>query len=290
MKIIAVVLAGVVLLGLGFYALNSYIYNEKQAESEFVADYKAAEFLIDGEWRPIGEELQYFGNELVTDVNGDELDDVVFLVTYSPGGSGTFFYVVAAVKTSDGYMGTDGYLLGDRIAPQTTERSQNPRHQNVVVVNYADRAIEEPMTAMPSVGKSAYLKLDTDGRWGIVDVDYTGAADVERMTLNMKTWEWQRTDYSDGQIVTPNQAGVFTLAFADDGMVAIGTDCNQVGGEYQIENGQIAFVNIFMTKMYCEGSQETDFVSALEDIVSYQFTNRGELLLQQANEVTMILR
>jgi len=118
---------------------------------------------------------RYFGNVLHTDLDSDGQEDVVFLLTQETGGSGTFFYVVAARKTAQGYEGSDGYFLGDRIAPQTIEESQDPDHANVIVVNYADRNADEPMTATPSVGKSVYLKLDTARmQWGIVLPDFEG--------------------------------------------------------------------------------------------------------------------
>ena len=117
----------------------------------------------------------YFGNELKTDLNNDGREDIVFLLTQNMSGSGTFFYAVAALNNENGYVGSDGYLLGDRIAPQTTEISQNPRHKNVIVVNYADRALGEPMTAQPSFGKSTYLKLNEKTmQWGIVVPDFEG--------------------------------------------------------------------------------------------------------------------
>jgi hypothetical protein len=119
---------------------------------------------------------RYFGNELETDLNGDGINDVVFLVTQETGGSGTFYYAVGAIKTDGGHVGSDGYFLGDRIAPQTTEKSQDPRHKNVVVINYADRMDSEPMTTQPSVGKSVYLKLGQDNTWGIVAADFEGEA------------------------------------------------------------------------------------------------------------------
>jgi hypothetical protein len=118
---------------------------------------------------------RYFGNELKTDLNGDGREDVVFLLTQQRGGSGTFFYAVAALNTKAGYLGSDGYLLGDRIAPQTTMVSRNPRHQNVIVVTYGDRSPGEPMTAQPSVGKSVYLKLNAETvRWGVVVPGFEG--------------------------------------------------------------------------------------------------------------------
>ena len=162
----------IVLVG-GFFAFNAYIYNEKQASEE--AEYQDAEFVLEGQRVRLGENTRYFGNELRTDLDGDGREDVAFIVTHSPGGSGTFYYAVAALNTERGYIGSDGYLLGDRIAPQSTTVSPNPRHKHVVVFTYADRAADDPMTAQPSVGKSVYLKLDPSSmQWAIVEPDFEG--------------------------------------------------------------------------------------------------------------------
>lgn len=117
----------------------------------------------------------YFGNEFKTDLDGDGREDVVFLLTQNAGGSGTFFYVVAALNTATGWKGSDGYLLGDRIAPQTIGLSTNPSQKGVIAVNYADRNPNEPMTVSPSVGKTAYLKLDVSHmQWGVVAPSFEG--------------------------------------------------------------------------------------------------------------------
>lgn len=97
---------------------------------------------------------RFFGNEGTGDLNGDGTPDVAFLLAQTGGGSGTFFYVVAALKTKDGYVGTNGVLLGDRIAPQSTQL-----RDGTITVNYADRKPGEPMTTAPSVGMSKYLKV-----------------------------------------------------------------------------------------------------------------------------------
>lgn len=102
---------------------------------------------------------RYFGNEVRKDINGDGIEDIVFLITQSTGGSGTYFYVVAALgDEKGGYTGSNAFLLGDRIAPQTTAMGLEP---NSIIVNYADRAEGEPMTERPSMGKSAFLLFDT---------------------------------------------------------------------------------------------------------------------------------
>lgn len=98
---------------------------------------------------------KYFGDDASGDLNGDGAPDVAFILTQTSGGSGTFYYVVAAQKTPNGYTGTNGVLLGDRIAPQTIEIRNGE-----VVANYADRPAGAPMTNPPSVGVSKYLHLE----------------------------------------------------------------------------------------------------------------------------------
>ena len=184
----ATVIVGVVVL-VGGCSSNSKSQPQGQAAAPRTG-YRNAEYMIEGQRITLADGLsetdtspgsasrittRYFGNELTTDLNNDGREDVVFLLTQQRGGSGTFFYAVAALNTEAGYRGSDGYLLGDRIAPQTTVVSRNPRHKNVIVVNYADRRPDEPMTAQPSIGKSVYLKLDTETvRWGIVVPDFEG--------------------------------------------------------------------------------------------------------------------
>jgi len=53
-------------------------------------------------WQVAGAPAQYFGNEATGDLNGDGQADKAFLVTQDPGGSGTFYYVIAALKTAAG--------------------------------------------------------------------------------------------------------------------------------------------------------------------------------------------
>lgn len=272
-------LVAVLVAIVGFFALNAYIYNEKQAPDGEEAEYKKIAYSIDGQTVSLGSEVRYFGNELFTDINNDGRDDVVFLVTHDAGGTGTYFYVVAALSTEVGYVGSEGYLLGDRIAPQTTVVSQDPQHHNVIVVNYADRAAGEPMTTAPSVGKSAYLKLDIDSmQWGIVDATFSGEADPERMSLGMKTWIWQGALYNDGREIIPAQPSIFTLTFTDDTSFSVTTDCNSAGGAYTVSENILTFKDVYATKMYCEGSQEAEFLKLLEHTNMYHFTTRGELI------------
>jgi len=105
----------------------------------------------------------YFGNEAKGDLDGDGDEDIAFILIQNGGGSGTFVYAVAALNTGKGYIGTNGILLGDRIAPQTTGIQDG-----MILVNYADRLPDEPMAARPSVGVTLRAKV-VDGRLTVVE-------------------------------------------------------------------------------------------------------------------------
>lgn len=97
---------------------------------------------------------EYFGNEAMGDLNADGISDIAFLITQDGGGSGTFFYAVVALGSKKGYTGTNAVFIGDRIAPQTTEIRDGQ-----IIVNYAERGVDEPMSVRPSFGVSKYLKV-----------------------------------------------------------------------------------------------------------------------------------
>lgn len=183
------------------------VVKNKSTDEVFINDHKNIEYVIDGNKIKLvngsntsvlvpetSVELvtTYFGNELKTDLNADGREDIVFIVTQNGGGTGTFFYVLAALNTDKGYIGSDGYFLGDRIAPQNINNSSLPKHKNVIVVNYADRDASDAMTDAPHVGKSVYLKLDQKTmQWGIVAND--SVVDNSNKTINMtKTIKLER--------------------------------------------------------------------------------------------------
>ncbi len=104
---------------------------------------------------------RYFGNAVEVDLNSDGKPDSGFLLIQTTGGSGTFFYAAAAIQSPDGtYQGTNVIFLGDRITPQST--NVDPNNPAQFVVNCADRAPGEPMSAQPTQGMSKTFKLDNN--------------------------------------------------------------------------------------------------------------------------------
>lgn len=163
MNKLAILIIIIIVLGTG------YLIYQSATQKELAADARNATYLIENQEVALvngkaEKEVapgsaskivtQYFGNEAKADFNGDGREDVAFLLTQNSGGSGTFYYVAVALGSKDGYRGTNAILLGDRIAPQTTEFRNGE-----IIVNYAERQPGEPMTARPSVGVSGYFQV-----------------------------------------------------------------------------------------------------------------------------------
>jgi spore germination protein GerM len=100
-------------------------------------------------------EIRNFDTPFYGDLNGDGIDDAAFTLFYTAGGSGIFYYVVAAMNIDDKAIGTNAILLGDRIAPQNTLIENQ-----IILANYADRKPGEPMTEDPSVGTTKRIFWD----------------------------------------------------------------------------------------------------------------------------------
>ncbi len=162
-KLLIGIVVLIALIG-AFFAFNAYIYEEKQGDGGLVTDYKAATYYISDAPVHLGEGgVTYFGNEVRGDIDGDGDEDIAFLITQQPGGSGTFYYLAGAINDGGKYLGTEAMLIGDRIAPQTTEfRQLEAPYGARVIVNYADRLPLDPMTTAPSVGKSIYAKYSAE--------------------------------------------------------------------------------------------------------------------------------
>lgn len=156
-------------LALVFLLAVSFIVFKYRSSNE-VANYKDITYKVEGQPVTLKDGIsevsipnssskvvtRYFGNEVISDFDKDGRPDVAFLLTQNTGGSGTFYYVVVALNKPEGFVGGDATILGDRIAPQTTEINA----KGFIVVNYADRKPGESFVVAPSVGKSIWFKFD----------------------------------------------------------------------------------------------------------------------------------
>jgi len=101
--------------------------------------------------------LSIFGEPVYGDFDNDGDVDAGVMLQHNPGGSGMFYYAVFVMNDKEASQPTNAILLGDRIAPQTIEA-----REGYVIYNYAERGVDEPMTTPPSIGKSLYVKYNSN--------------------------------------------------------------------------------------------------------------------------------
>jgi hypothetical protein len=164
----------IILVGIFSYIIFS-VKNKQSNNNQLIFDGKNSSFIIDKANMTLKNGIsqtdiasssalkittKYFGNEAYGDLNGDGLEDTAYLITQDTGGSGLFYYVVVALKTSTGYKTTNAFFIGDRIAPQSTEIHSDSKE---LYVNFAERKPGELFTTQPSQGATLYLKVTTNG-------------------------------------------------------------------------------------------------------------------------------
>ena len=94
------------------------------------------------------------------------------------------------------------------------------------------------------------------------------------------TWEWKHTVKEADSIITPRKAGAFTMTLTADGKVNGTTDCNGFGGDYQLaSDGILTFGPFMSTLMFCEGSQEPEFVADITNVGRAAINSEGDLVL-----------
>jgi heat shock protein HslJ len=67
------------------------------------------------------------------------------------------------------------------------------------------------------------------------------------------------------------------------------TGCNNMSGKITVNGSKISFTNIITTKMFCDGVDETSFISALEKANNYKI-EKMRLYLYDDDRELLVLR
>jgi len=81
-------------------------------------------------------------------------------------------------------------------------------------------------------------------------------------SVTFTPWVWQQTSLADGSVLQSKE-GKFVLSFKDDLSYHSTTDCNTLSGTYAVDGEVLSLSTPAMTKMFCEGSIEQDYVAQL---------------------------
>ena len=220
---------------------------------------------------------QVHNKPLFADIDKDGIDDAVLILTQSTGGSGTFYYVAAAIATPTGYEGTAGHLLGDRIKPKRIEVLGYKAR-----IHFLTRSSEQSFADEPTLPQRMdVIYVAENQQLAEVAIEFEGEADPSRMTLPMHRWTWIRTVFNNDTAKVPKKVGDFTLDFTKDGQVLGATDCNRFQGTATVLDHKIEFgKNMAMTRKFCTDSQEMEFIEMLQNASSFFFTSRGQLIIE----------
>jgi hypothetical protein len=157
-------------------------------------------------------ETRVFGEPEWGDLDGDGDEDAALVLLHRTGGTGTFYYIAAAIRGQAGFIGSNAVLLGDRVAVQAMHI-----RNGVLMANYADRRAAEPMTTAPSVAYTKYLTLQAGNL--IAAPAFTDGVQVLEgwITLGHEASEFRPCDQQDSLWLERGVPAFVTLkaAYAD---------------------------------------------------------------------------
>ena len=102
------------------------------------------------------------------------------------------------------------------------------------------------------------------------------------------SWRWLRTENATGTVISqPLRSKPFILSFADGDSMGSQTDCNNIAGSYIHGDTTLTFGSMVSTKMFCEDSQEMEYMSQLQLVTEHAILNNMLLLSMSNNEGIM---
>lgn len=128
-----------------------------------------------------------------------------------------------------------------------------------------------------SAPKFRILPIDTDiQNPNLKNPDYLNK-------LLSKEWFWVETVQDSSVGIKPNNFSAFKIKFNSDLTFGSSTDCNSVGGTFEIFENKINFKNIVTTEKYCMKSKETEYLDGLQNVSEINFNEKNEMILKFKN-------
>lgn len=101
-------------------------------------------------------------------------------------------------------------------------------------------------------------------------------------------WLWVDTSMSDDSRTETDSLQSFSIAFQENGNLAMTTDCNNVRGTYTLSGtNNLTMTATAMTRKFCQESQETAFIKQLSQVESYMAEGERLSLILKLDSGTM---
>ncbi len=246
-------------------------------QSEWTEDGVAQ--LVDGEYRkPI---MEGSATETVIqlvsitfgDLDGDGVADAAVILVTNPGGSGTFYDLIAVLNRDGEPEHIAIIALGDRSEIQSLAVDSGQ-----ITVRMITHGPDDPMCCPTQEVEQIYALQGNELTQIASQILSSGAADDSGITSI--TWQWAELVETapTAQSVVPNPEN-YTLLFQPDGSLSINADCNGVGGSYTLEGDSLTIELGPSTMAFCgEQSLDQQYLELLGSVDSYTVQD-GRLVL-----------
>ena len=106
--------------------------------------------------------------------------------------------------------------------------------------------------------------------------------------LLAKEWYWVETVVDSSIGIKPYNLTSFKLKFNPDLTFGSSTDCNNLGGSFEVFENKIRFKEIVATEKYCMKSKESEYIEGLEKSSEILINEKGELILKFKDSTTFM--
>jgi heat shock protein HslJ len=104
------------------------------------------------------------------------------------------------------------------------------------------------------------------------------SSNLEKLTS--KEWFWVETVIGSSVGIKPYNFSAFKITFNKDLTFSSSSDCNNIGGTYEVFENKIKFKDIVRSEKYCMKSRETDYVEGLINVSEISFNDKNEMILK----------
>lgn len=112
------------------------------------------------------------------------------------------------------------------------------------------------------------------------------SSNLEKLTS--KEWYWVETVIGSSVGIKPYNFSAFKITFNKDLTFSSSSDCNNIGGTYEVFENKIKFKDIVRSERYCMKSREAEFIEGLSNVSEIMFNEKNELILKYKDSTTMM--
>jgi heat shock protein HslJ len=149
-----------------------------------------------------------------------------------------------------------------------------------LVTNYTKKpapVVPEVVTQAETVKPEetvAVVTTITEATSSLMVATTTGTTTITAPGFTDKKWVWSSKTIKDAKKST-----AFSVTFKADGTLSGTTDCNTFFGSYKMDTNKLSFGQFGLTKMFCEGTQENEFLAELEKVTMFSIDMNKNLIL-----------